>query len=132
MFTVCSSQTRRKGLSKEDSPDEVLAMTAKRRLLEEAWNEAMVFNVVNVLLLQSSLSSPVPESQLVVGVVLGMHVFFSHLSLLSCFVCCYQFILKRFTFFSPNDFSLVLLEKLFFSSDIFLSEILLIYVHTTV
>lgn len=51
-------------------------MRAKRWLLEEARNESVILHVVDVFLLQSSFSAPVPKQQLVVGQLL--HFFLGH------------------------------------------------------
>lgn len=59
-------------------PNEVFAVAAERRLLEEARNEAMVLNVVNVFLFQRTLASPVAEVQLVVRIVILIALVVSH------------------------------------------------------
>lgn len=62
------------------SPDEILAMRAERGLLEEARNEAMIFDIIDVLLLERSFSAAVPHAELILdlghlvqGVVLVGH-----------------------------------------------------------
>jgi hypothetical protein len=68
------------------SPDEVFAVAAERRLLEEARNEAMVLDVVDVLLLQRSFASAIAERQLVVlSVILREVVVVGHGCALSDF-----------------------------------------------
>lgn len=44
-------------------------MRAKSWLLEESRNEAMILDVVHVLLLQRSLATAIPERQLVVRLI---------------------------------------------------------------
>lgn len=44
-------------------------MAAERRLLEESRNEAMILNVIHVLLLQRSFAAAIPERQLVVRLI---------------------------------------------------------------
>jgi hypothetical protein len=51
-----------------DSPDEILAVTAECRLLEEPRNEAMILDVVHVLLLQRSLAPAIAERELAIGI----------------------------------------------------------------
>lgn len=50
-----------------ESPDEVLAVRAERGLLEEARNEAMILDIIDVLLLERSLSAAVPHPELILG-----------------------------------------------------------------
>lgn len=59
------------------SPNKILAVRAKRGLLEEARDEAMIFDIIDVLLLQRSLAAAVPHRELVLvhlrhGVVHGV------------------------------------------------------------
>lgn len=78
------------------SPDEVLAMTAESRLLEEARNEAMVLDIVDVLLLQSSFAFPLTERELPLILLVVLVVFVSHFSFglsqacIRCHVLCYS------------------------------------------
>lgn len=51
------------------SPNEILAVRAERGLLEEARDEAMILDIIDVLLLQRSLAAAVPHRELVL--VLG-------------------------------------------------------------
>lgn len=65
-------------------------MTAERRLLEEARNEAMIFDVVHVFLLQRALPAAIAEGQLVVVlIILHEVVLVSHVSSASRFVYLY-------------------------------------------
>lgn len=83
-------------------PNEVFAVAAERRLLEEARNEAMVLNVVNVFLFQRTLASPVAEVQLVVRIVILIALVVSHFhSSRSAFLVFYLCILTSFTRASP-------------------------------
>lgn len=50
-----------------ESPDKILAVRAERGLLEEARNEAMIFDIIDVLLLERPLPAPVPHRELVLA-----------------------------------------------------------------
>lgn len=85
------------------SPDKVLAVTAKGRLLEEPRNEAMILDVVHVLLLQRSLASAIFERKFAVGISFLAHVVIGHDRLLSK------------TFFFSKNFDLCAQRRDFYS-----------------
>lgn len=53
-------------------------MTTERWLLEESRNESMILNVVDILLLQSSLTSAIAKGQLVVLIIFLIIFLFCH------------------------------------------------------
>ena len=59
---------RKRFFWKFNSPDKILAMTAECWLLEESWNEAMVFDVVDVLFLQRSFAPAILQRKLTIGI----------------------------------------------------------------
>lgn len=60
------------------SPDEILAVRTERGLLEEARNEVMIFDVIDVLLLERSFSAAVPHPVLILGHLIRGVFLFSH------------------------------------------------------
>lgn len=60
-----------------NSPNKVLAVRAERRLLEESGNEAMVLDVVDVLLFECTFSIAVPDIELILLLV-GHIIVVSH------------------------------------------------------